>query len=90
VPVDRVDDPDSKVDIVATASADLRGVARPLGGLATGRIPVDRVRAAPGARSRPERPRRDRPDRAALLSPPEGSAEVTARESPDQTGTPSP
>jgi hypothetical protein len=87
VPVDRVDDPDSKVDIVATASADLRGVARPLGGLATGRIPVDRVRAAPGARSRPERPRRDR---AALLSPPEGSAEVTARESPDQTGTPSP
>jgi hypothetical protein len=52
VPVDRVDDPDSKVDIVATSSADLRGVARllGLGGLATGWIPVDRVRAAPDAR----------------------------------------
>ena len=28
VPVDWVDDPDSRVDIVATALADLRGVAR--------------------------------------------------------------
>ena len=28
VPVDWVDDPDSRVDIVATAMADLRGVAR--------------------------------------------------------------
>jgi hypothetical protein len=45
VPVDWVDDPDSKVDIVATATADLKGVARMLGGLASGRIPVDRIRA---------------------------------------------
>jgi len=45
VPVDWVDDPDSRVDIVATAVPDLKGVARVLGGLAGGRIPVDRVRA---------------------------------------------
>ena len=45
VPVDWVDDPDSTVDIVATAAADLRGIARMLGGLASGRIAVDRVRA---------------------------------------------
>jgi glycosyltransferase involved in cell wall biosynthesis len=44
VPVDWVDDPDSKVDIVATAAADLRGVARLLGGLATGRVRLDGVR----------------------------------------------
>ena len=44
VPVDWVDDPDSRVDIIATAVADLKGVARVLGGLASGRIPVDRIR----------------------------------------------
>ncbi len=49
VPVDWVDDPDSRVDIVATAVADLKGVARVLGGLARGRIPVDRIRAHLGA-----------------------------------------
>jgi hypothetical protein len=43
VPVDRVDDPDSRVDIVATAVADIKGVARVLAGLATGRIPVARI-----------------------------------------------
>ena len=48
VPVDWVDDPDSRVDIVATAVADLKGVARVLGGLASGRIPVDRIRARLG------------------------------------------
>jgi hypothetical protein len=48
VPVDWVDDPDSRVDIVATAIADLKGVARVLGGLAGGRIPVDRVRVRLG------------------------------------------
>ena len=42
VPVDRVDDPDSRVDIVATAVADL---ARVLGGPVSGRIPVAQVRA---------------------------------------------
>lgn len=40
VPVDWVDDPDSRVDIVATATADLKGVARLLKGFATGAIPV--------------------------------------------------
>jgi hypothetical protein len=40
-----VDDPDSRVDVVATAVADLKGVARVLGGLVSGRIPVARVRA---------------------------------------------
>ncbi len=45
VPVDWVDDPDSRVDIVRTAREDLRGIARLGRGLMTGRIPVDRVRA---------------------------------------------
>jgi hypothetical protein len=40
-----VDDPDSRVDIVATAVADLKGVARVVGGFAIGRIPVAQVRA---------------------------------------------
>ena len=37
--------PTRRVDIVATAVADLKGVARVLGGLASGRIPVAQVRA---------------------------------------------
>jgi putative flippase GtrA len=45
VPVDWVDDPDSRVDIVATALADLRGVARLGRALASGRLPVAAVRA---------------------------------------------
>lgn len=45
VPVDWVDDPDSRVDIVSTAMADLRGVARLAKGLANGSIPVERLRA---------------------------------------------
>ena len=36
VPVDWVDDPDSRVDIVATATADLKGIARLLRGFANG------------------------------------------------------
>lgn len=44
VPVDWVDDPDSRVDIVATAVADLKGVARLARGFATGRIPVAELR----------------------------------------------
>ncbi|GAA3564007.1 bifunctional glycosyltransferase family 2/GtrA family protein [Mycolicibacterium helvum] len=43
VPVDWVDDPDSRVDIVATATADLKGIARMRKGFALGRIPVDEV-----------------------------------------------
>jgi putative flippase GtrA len=45
VPVDWVDDPDSRVDIVATATADLKGVARMLRGFTTGSIPVDAIAA---------------------------------------------
>jgi putative flippase GtrA len=48
VPVDWVDDPDSRVDIVATALADLRGVARLGRALATGRLPVAAVRTQLG------------------------------------------
>ncbi|RZQ60530.1 bifunctional glycosyltransferase family 2/GtrA family protein [Amycolatopsis suaedae] len=44
VPVDWVDDPDSRVDLVATAMADLRGIARLARGLTTGAIPVARLR----------------------------------------------
>ena len=40
VPVDWVDDPDSRVDIVATAVADLKGVLRVGKALATGAIPL--------------------------------------------------
>src|SRR5215218_87675 len=58
VPVDWVDDPDSRVDIVATAAADLKGIGRLLRGFANGSIPVNtiaaqlgssRVTAAPGS-----------------------------------------
>jgi putative flippase GtrA/glycosyltransferase involved in cell wall biosynthesis len=44
VPVDWVDDPDSRVDLVATAIADLKGIARLARGFATGRIPVAHLR----------------------------------------------
>jgi glycosyltransferase involved in cell wall biosynthesis len=44
VPVDWVDDPDSRVDIVSTAIGDLRGVRRIAWGLATGRIPLAELR----------------------------------------------
>jgi putative flippase GtrA len=44
VPVDWVDDPDSRVDVVATAVADLRGVARVGRALATGALPVAQLR----------------------------------------------
>ncbi|MFT4088224.1 MAG: glycosyltransferase [Gordonia sp. (in: high G+C Gram-positive bacteria)] len=44
VPVDWVDDPDSSVDIVATAVADLRGCARVGWELASGKLPIDQLR----------------------------------------------
>ncbi|GAA1336855.1 bifunctional glycosyltransferase family 2/GtrA family protein [Catellatospora bangladeshensis] len=50
VPVDWVDDPDSRVDLVATAVADLRGVARVARGLLTGRTPIAELRAQLGRR----------------------------------------
>lgn len=39
VPVDWVDDPDTRVDILATALADLRGIARISGAMARGTLP---------------------------------------------------
>jgi len=48
VPVDWVDDPDSRVDIVSTALADLRGIARVGRALARGRLPVGDLRAQLG------------------------------------------
>ncbi|RAM39338.1 glycosyltransferase [Arthrobacter globiformis] len=46
VPVDWTDDPDSSVDIVQTALADVRGMARLSKDMVTGRIPVAELRAA--------------------------------------------
>jgi len=48
VPVDWVDDPDSRVDLVATALADLRGIARVGRALATGALPLAQLRAKLG------------------------------------------
>ena len=50
VPVDWVDDPDSSVDIVATATADLKGMVRVGAGIARGTIPVQAVYEAIGRR----------------------------------------
>ena len=50
VPVDWVDDPDSRVDIVATARADLAGIARMLRAFGTGRLPVAELRTQIGRR----------------------------------------
>jgi len=44
VPVDWVDDPDSRVDIVATALADLKGIVRLTRALGTGRLPLAALR----------------------------------------------
>jgi putative flippase GtrA len=57
VPVDWVDDPDSRVDIVSTALADLRGIARIGYGLTRGSIKVPLLRGdgtpgTPGTRAR--------------------------------------
>ncbi|MBJ8341892.1 glycosyltransferase [Antrihabitans sp. YC3-6] len=56
VPVDWIDDPDSRVDIVATAKADLVGIARLVRGFASGAIPMKVLTAqlvAAGALDRP-------------------------------------
>ena len=52
VPVDWVDDPDSSVDVVGTALADLRGMARLGWSLLRGRVPVAEVAAELGRTSR--------------------------------------
>ena len=58
VPVDWVDDPDSRVKVVATAVADLRGIARLRWGLARGTIQVPRLGTPvpPGGPGEPARP----------------------------------
>lgn len=48
VPVDWIDDPDSRVDIVDTARKDLRGIWRVGRALTTGRLPINELRAAIG------------------------------------------
>ncbi|WP_040527571.1 bifunctional glycosyltransferase family 2/GtrA family protein [Gordonia paraffinivorans] len=58
VPVDWVDDPDSTVDIVPTAIADLKGCARVGLALAMGRLPIAELRASIG-RDRAAGPRID-------------------------------
>ncbi|WP_082592930.1 bifunctional glycosyltransferase family 2/GtrA family protein [Phycicoccus sp. Soil803] len=51
VPVDWFDDPDSRVDVVATALDDVRGVVRLRRGLASGRLPVADIAARIGRRA---------------------------------------
>ena len=48
VPVDWVDDPDSRVDLVATAVADLKGVWRVGRALTTGTLPIRELGTQPG------------------------------------------
>jgi putative flippase GtrA len=48
VPVDWVDDPDSRVDILATACEDLRGIVRVGRALASGTLPLGELRAQLG------------------------------------------
>ena len=48
VPVDWVDDPDSRVDIVSTAVADLKGLARMGRAFASGALPLRELRAQLG------------------------------------------
>ncbi|MGV0745571.1 glycosyltransferase [Mycolicibacterium sp. XJ870] len=57
VPVDWVDDPDSRVDIVATATADLKGIGRLLRGFANGSIPVNTIAAQLGSSRKSAAPR---------------------------------
>jgi putative flippase GtrA len=58
VPVDWIDDPQSSVDIVATAKADLQGLYRVATGIARGRIPVGALYDEIGRRpyAPPQRP----------------------------------
>jgi putative flippase GtrA len=53
VPVDWIDDPDSRVDIIKTAKADLAGIARLMRAFATGRVPVAELRAQIGRQPLP-------------------------------------
>jgi putative flippase GtrA len=53
VPVDWVDDPDSSVDLLATAMEDLRGIARLGRALASGRLPLHELRGQLGRNALP-------------------------------------
>ncbi|MGZ4521667.1 MAG: GtrA family protein, partial [Mycobacteriaceae bacterium] len=48
VPVDWIDDADSRVDVLATALADLRGMARVASALARGAVPLAAIKASLG------------------------------------------
>ena len=48
VPVDWIDDPDSRVDILTTAVADVRGIVRVGRALTSGQLPVETLRAQLG------------------------------------------
>ncbi|BCW76515.1 MULTISPECIES: bifunctional glycosyltransferase family 2/GtrA family protein [unclassified Arthrobacter] len=50
IPVDWVDDPDSRVDIMQTAADDIRGLVRVAGSLVKGSIPVQAIYAELGRR----------------------------------------
>ncbi|HEY4017490.1 MAG TPA: dolichyl-phosphate beta-glucosyltransferase, partial [Pseudonocardiaceae bacterium] len=56
VPVDWVDDPDSRVDIISTALADLKGVARLGRAFATGALPISELRHQLGRDVEPPMP----------------------------------
>jgi len=56
IPVDWVDDPDSRVDIIATAAADLKGIGRLLRSFANGSIPVNTIAAQLGSSQRSAAP----------------------------------
>ena len=56
VPVDWVDDPDSRVDLVSTAVADLKGIARLGRALATGRLPLTALRETEDAEASVQAP----------------------------------
>jgi putative flippase GtrA len=80
VPVDWVDDPDSRVDIVATALADLRGLVRVSRGIASGRRELPA--RSPGVPTQsPGLPARSPglPTRSHGLPGTDASAELTAR-----------
>jgi glycosyltransferase involved in cell wall biosynthesis len=55
VPVDWIDDPDSRVDIIATALQDLRGVWRVRRALASNQLPLADIAARLAAPNRPAR-----------------------------------
>jgi len=67
VPVDWIDDPDSSVDVLRTALADVRGMARLTRDLVYGRIPVPELRAALARGPLPASSRADEQTRGSSL-----------------------